>query len=1078
MSVIKIFLASSSELKADRIAFEIFINRKNKELNKHGVFLELVIWEDFIDTVSKTRLQDEYNKAIKECDIFLMLFCTKVGKYTEEEFETAFGQFKKTNKPLIYTYFKDADISTGSINRNILTMLNFKEKLKELGHFVTGYKNIEDLQLQFSDQLTKLADEGFIKLNQSNFIQPQPTKKLPKELNNNIPKTHPSEIVGREKEIEDLHQLLYNDKRVVVVNGLGGIGKTTLAQAYIHKYYDEYNHIAWVTQTTEDISNDFINTDGLLKNLEINTTDTTQLFSEVVRKLKTVEEKPNLLVIDNAEQSLKQYKDILPSQPLWHLLVTSREDIPGFYKKAVGFLNDEQSIELFKKYYTHEMLCDDDIRDLVKTVDHHTLTIEILAKTAEVQRYDINTLKNAIEKELKANVEVSHHSALVEKVSAYLSIVFNMSKLNNDEIWMMKQFACLPSEFLSYNLLYELITGEREAHKNVFAETLHALKQKGWLLHNAETDSYKMHRIITDVTKKQYEINVGEVESLIEAVAEKLSLDHTKDNPVDKFIWVPFGKTIADYFTENNSDKIAQLQNILALRLKDLGDYRGAKELLEKAVASFEKNFGKGHPNTATSYSNLALVLQDLGEYKVAKELLEKVVASVEKNFGKGHPNTATSYSNLATALKNLGEYEGAKELLEKAVAFDEKNFGKDHPTTATSYSNLGLVLKDLGDYKGAKELLEKAVFSDEKNFGKDHPTTATSYSNLGLILKALGVYKRAKELLEQALDSTEKNFGKDHPITVTRYSNLALVLQDLGDYKGAKELLEKAVASAEKNFGKDHPTTAISYSNLASVFKDLGDYKRAKNLLEKAVSSDEKNFGKDNANTATSYSNLALVLQDLGDYKGAKDLLEKAVSSDEKKFGKDHPTTALRYSNLALVLKDLGDYKGAKELLEKAVFSDEKNFGKDHPTTATSYSNLGLVLQDLEDYKGAKDLLEKAVFYDEKNFGKDHPITATRYSNLALVLKDLGDYKGAKELLEKAVMSDEKNFGKDHPTTATSYSNLALVLKDLRDFKNALGLSGNALAILKRVLPPGHPKIQTVQKNYQSIKNKMGTKN
>jgi hypothetical protein len=45
-----------------------------------------------------------------------MLFWTKVGQYTEEEFGTAFGQFKTSNKPFIFTYFKSADISISSAN--------------------------------------------------------------------------------------------------------------------------------------------------------------------------------------------------------------------------------------------------------------------------------------------------------------------------------------------------------------------------------------------------------------------------------------------------------------------------------------------------------------------------------------------------------------------------------------------------------------------------------------------------------------------------------------------------------------------------------------------------------------------------------------------------------------------------------------------------------------------------------------------------------------------------------------------------------------------------------------------------
>jgi hypothetical protein len=159
----KIFLASSSELKGDRDQFEIFINRKNKDWIDRGIFIELILWEDFLDAVSQTRLQDEYNKAIQECDIFVMLFSTKVGNYTEEEFETAFKQFKATNNPFIFTYFKDTEISASSANKkDLVSLWAFQEKLNTLGHFYTLYKNIDDLKFKFNQQLDKLAANGFI----------------------------------------------------------------------------------------------------------------------------------------------------------------------------------------------------------------------------------------------------------------------------------------------------------------------------------------------------------------------------------------------------------------------------------------------------------------------------------------------------------------------------------------------------------------------------------------------------------------------------------------------------------------------------------------------------------------------------------------------------------------------------------------------------------------------------------------------------------------------------------------------------------------------------------------------------
>lgn len=115
--------------------------------------------------MSQTRLQDEYNKAIGDCDLFVMLFWTKVGQYTEEEFETAFGQFKSTNKPLVFTYFKDTKASITRANKkNLITLWDFQEKLSSLGHFYTVYKNVDELKYKFNQQLDKLATNGLIKL--------------------------------------------------------------------------------------------------------------------------------------------------------------------------------------------------------------------------------------------------------------------------------------------------------------------------------------------------------------------------------------------------------------------------------------------------------------------------------------------------------------------------------------------------------------------------------------------------------------------------------------------------------------------------------------------------------------------------------------------------------------------------------------------------------------------------------------------------------------------------------------------------------------------------------------------------
>ena len=160
LRTIKIFLASAAELLDDRKAFDLYFRQQNDHLKEHGVTLEIVRWEHFLDAMSRTRLQDDYNKSLRSCDIVVSLFKTKVGKFTEEEFDTAWEEFKATDKPKIYTYFREYQLSGDEIKAkqaDLDSLHRFQQKLTDLGHFWTRYNSAEHLKLQFRDQLTQLG---------------------------------------------------------------------------------------------------------------------------------------------------------------------------------------------------------------------------------------------------------------------------------------------------------------------------------------------------------------------------------------------------------------------------------------------------------------------------------------------------------------------------------------------------------------------------------------------------------------------------------------------------------------------------------------------------------------------------------------------------------------------------------------------------------------------------------------------------------------------------------------------------------------------------------------------------------
>ncbi len=156
MKKIKIFLASSKALQSEREHFEREIYRKCKAWFDREIFLHLDIWEDLSARMSLEGSQSAYNQYVKAADLFVLLVHSKVGMYTAEEFDTAFGQFQATKKPFIFTYFKTPD---GVITDTSLA--EFHQKLKELNHFYSPFNDKNDLWVQFNKELDRLETDGF-----------------------------------------------------------------------------------------------------------------------------------------------------------------------------------------------------------------------------------------------------------------------------------------------------------------------------------------------------------------------------------------------------------------------------------------------------------------------------------------------------------------------------------------------------------------------------------------------------------------------------------------------------------------------------------------------------------------------------------------------------------------------------------------------------------------------------------------------------------------------------------------------------------------------------------------------------
>ena len=83
----------------------------------------------------------------------------------------------------------------------------------------------------------------------------------------------------------------------------------------------------------------------------------------------------------------------------------------------------------------------------------------------------------------------------------------------------------------------------------------------------------------------------------------------------------------------------------------------------EKAKEIYEKNLKPNDPKFAGLYNNMGLALVDLGRFREARALYEKAVA-IMSNIENGEPEAAVTYLNLA----NLEEAENGLENASEAI--------------------------------------------------------------------------------------------------------------------------------------------------------------------------------------------------------------------------------------------------------------------------------------------------------------------------------------------------------------------------------------------------------------------------
>jgi tetratricopeptide (TPR) repeat protein len=635
----------------------------------------------------------------------------------------------------------------------------------------------------------------------------------------------PETFIGRIEQLGDIHQKLFSgDNLLLLVNGDGGMGKTSLASKYYYQYAADYAHVAFVF-SERGIADALLALAVPLGLRFDERADTMQRLEALLIEMANLQ-KPCLLVIDNANDTADLHANYqrLRRCPNFHLLLTTR--ITEFAQAAtlrIEGLPDAQALDLFRKNYPLQRPDEEPLfYQIREAVGNNTLVLELLSKNLTNfnnplrTRYALADLladlqeKGLLQLTQTAAVRTDYQSKegtmRHEKPEAIIAAMYDLGELNGPEKALLSNLAALPAEAIDFATLETLLpdTPDLDTH-------LLALAQKGWLEYNPTATTFKCSPVVQAVVKQKKADWAQDCLPMVRALAKVLKSDTLhEDNYRHSTHYARLGEAVMAALPLVDDDLGTLCQNI--------GNFHIATGDLGKAMRAYQKmgdiqsallaekpddpDFKNG---LAISYAKLGETHSSLGNLDKALSFYEKDIELSQELYA-AYPQNVSFKNGLAISYSKLGETHSSLGNLDKALTFYEERsrLGQElyaaYPQNVSFKNGLAISYSKLGETHSSLGNLDKALsfFEDETKLFEelyaDYPQNVSFKNGLAISYEKLGETHSSLGNLDKALTFYEERsrLGQElyaaYPQNVSFKNGLAISYYKLAETALAKE--------------------------------------------------------------------------------------------------------------------------------------------------------------------------------------------------------------------------------------------------------------------------------------------------